>query len=394
MSLCYSLAFLLISLTIFTNCGDDSEESDTLIEDVDISLTVLDIDTGDPIENASVNIGGKTGLTDANGKYILKGASLPDGVHVSVVAANYREYRDTISLDQEPLLFDINLARIGSSSAQILGILESVRTDFAVLDLNRIPSVQSYFSKEYAASENPSTYAVVLLGIIPLNYDKIPDTVATTVEDYSKLELKISDPRIEFSGDSASVWIQFEYCSETKPKPPESPKRSEMTSDARLDFRKENGGWKITCWELLDDKKQAEGVDKKEDAFRKKYVADKENQKKQTWKEYWDWIKVFYNGRSFLGVEVVPGWLDKVEDLLQGLPDRVRKEMEKKFDELGEKIAGEWAKDNDVRSIDTDDLKEWNKKMEEAKNKDKGDGKELNKALDKMIEVVDEKLRG
>ncbi|MBV1858976.1 MAG: hypothetical protein KUG77_11240 [Nannocystaceae bacterium] len=70
--------------------------------------------------------------------------------------------------------------------------------------------------------------------------------------------------------------------------------------------------------------------------------------------QYKDFVKKFYKG-SWLA----DGWLEQTEEAVKaGRGGDVRNEM----NTLGQRICGEWAKPNNVRTVTTDHLKEWGNK--------------------------------
>jgi hypothetical protein len=77
-------------------------------------------------------------------------------------------------------------------------------------------------------------------------------------------------------------------------------------------------------------------------------------------REYRKWLKTFYEG-SFL----VKGWTARKRELLASMESPG--EAEKILDELGRLIGEEWAKDNRIRKIDTDDVKTWGERLQEAR---------------------------
>jgi thymidylate synthase len=79
-------------------------------------------------------------------------------------------------------------------------------------------------------------------------------------------------------------------------------------------------------------------------------------------REYRKWLKAFYEG-SFL----VKGWTARKKELLASMEGQG--EAEKILDELGKLIGDEWAKDNRIRKIDTDDVKRWGEQLQETKGK-------------------------
>jgi hypothetical protein len=77
-------------------------------------------------------------------------------------------------------------------------------------------------------------------------------------------------------------------------------------------------------------------------------------------REYRKWMKTFYEG-SFL----VKGWTARKKELLASMEGQGEAEII--LDELGKLIGDEWAKDNRIRKIDTDDVKRWGEQLQEAK---------------------------
>jgi hypothetical protein len=174
-----------------------------------------------------------------------------------VTAEDYREYNGTISLDQSLAIFDFKLAPVDSTTAQILDVLEKLSQDIEALDLDRIPSIQSCLSEDYIAANDPAkdqaTLFGVAAGVVPPDFDGLPQTIENIVAKYDKIKFEFADPDVEVDEDRATVSMRFEVYAETKPKenPPEPAKKWEIIVNGRLDFRKEDGDWKITYWRLI-----------------------------------------------------------------------------------------------------------------------------------------------
>lgn len=66
--------------------------------------------------------------------------------------------------------------------------------------------------------------------------------------------------------------------------------------------------------------------------------------------QYKDFVKKFYKGSW-----MADGWLEQTEDAMKGGDSSVRAQM----NTLGQRICGEWAKPNNVRTVTTDHLKAW-----------------------------------
>ena len=73
---------------------------------------------------------------------------------------------------------------------------------------------------------------------------------------------------------------------------------------------------------------------------------------------------------------LVDGWQDITREILAKMPPEKREEQRRILEKLGEKIGREWARDNSIRKIDTDMLRQW--------------GKELRKTADQRPEQLPE----
>ncbi len=250
------LIFLLPGLVFLTGCGEDAEVSEDPVDQIengDIHGIVTDTESGLPVSGASVSIGDQVALTGPDGKYGLQGIPFSDKVEINVTSDDYREYGTTIALDQELMIFDVSLAPLDSQTDRILGVLEALSQDIEALDPERIPSIESYFSEDYIAANDPvndqATFIGVVAGVVPADFQGLPDAVLNIVEKYSKIEFKFADPDVELHEDTATVMMRFEVYAETK-NPPE---KWEVIVNGQLDLRKEDGDWKITYWRLIPD---------------------------------------------------------------------------------------------------------------------------------------------
>ena len=74
---------------------------------VDIAVSVTD--GTDPVQGASVTIGGKTGTTGSAGGCTVSGVSVGDGVAVSVTCDGYEDYSATEDITSETTSLSITL---------------------------------------------------------------------------------------------------------------------------------------------------------------------------------------------------------------------------------------------------------------------------------------------
>ncbi len=248
----YMLVLLMVNLAAIVGCGSDSEddlEDDVaVIESGGIFGKVTDAETEEPIKDASVSIDDESVLTDEKGKYIIEDIPFSDRLNVVVTAADHVEYRDTISLHQKLISFDVSLMPVDTQSEHILAVFDVISREIAELDTDRIPSIQSCFSKDFTTGQNDATLLGVFFGVVPPSYNEIPDTIENIVDDYIRVKFSFADPEIKFKGESVTVLAYFTVVVETDPP---DPKQWEIVIYGRFDFRRENGDWKITYWEMI-----------------------------------------------------------------------------------------------------------------------------------------------
>lgn len=97
------------------------------------------------------------------------------------------------------------------------------------------------------------------------------------------------------------------------------------------------------------------------------------------------WYKTFQEGNI-----LVDGWVIVSQDILAKLPAAQQPEQQANLERLGDKIGREWAKDNEIRKIDTDMLKKWGKELKAASKKD---SEALTLAINRISRQVDSILR-
>lgn len=97
--------------------------------------------------------------------------------------------------------------------------------------------------------------------------------------------------------------------------------------------------------------------------FQQQYEADAANKGKQGWKDYQDWVRTFYEGKTF---PPVPGWKSREKDILSKMPSARQGEVSAALAKAGQLLAAEWAKDNSVRRVSTSDLQTWGRRFSDA----------------------------
>jgi hypothetical protein len=114
--------------------------------------------------------------------------------------------------------------------------------------------------------------------------------------------------------------------------------------------------------------------------FRPSYDQDATNRAKQTWAQYWSWVKIFYEGNI-----LSQGWTERSKRLLADVKSASdQKKLRAMLNAVGKEIALEWAKDYNIRKISSAALLTWGKTLEKAKAKDDGSGGELRRVIDEI----------
>jgi hypothetical protein len=125
-----------------------------------------------------------------------------------------------------------------------------------------------------------------------------------------------------------------------------------------------------------------------EDDFRLEYERDRANHQVQTWNQYWGWIKSFYDGTTLSS-----GWSKLARETVEAVNSKARqKELIELFNDLGKRIAMEWAKDYGVRKISTVDLSRSSVLIVRAQQAEDGSGERLRAVLLKIRAEVKKRM--
>lgn len=157
------------------------------------------------------------------------------------------------------------------------------------------------------------------------------------------------------------------------------------------------------CWAFwpraarADDLYQPQAAD-----FRPVYDRDGPDKSCQQWSGgdgYWDWVRTFYQGytKRVLGLTLIhqSGWTAtsrRVAAHAASLP--TRQELTAEMNALGRDIAGEWAKDDRIERIHTNDLRRWGDAITQAGSRDRGSGLVLLATVRAIQAEVDRRLQG
>jgi hypothetical protein len=116
------------------------------------------------------------------------------------------------------------------------------------------------------------------------------------------------------------------------------------------------------------------------------YGADPRNAEKQTAEEYFDWVLRFYKGYG-----VVLGWQAQESTLAKMLAADEYVVLSPQLAYLGQIVAGEWAKHNDLRRIDNEILILWGNVLRRAA-KDKKAGEAVERIVQDAHAVLANEL--
>lgn len=124
--------------------------------------------------------------------------------------------------------------------------------------------------------------------------------------------------------------------------------------------------------------------------FRPSYDRDLASGGRQTWEQYWGWVRLFYAGNLF-----AKGWNDRARWLVAEVrSESERKRLRARLNALGRAICAEWARDYEIRKVGSADLLSWGKMMEKARAADEGTGAAIHRALDEIRERHRRKTHG
>lgn len=97
--------------------------------------------------------------------------------------------------------------------------------------------------------------------------------------------------------------------------------------------------------------------------FVEAYRSDEANQAHQSEDDYLLWVRRFYEGRPG-----ILGWNDITDSVTQDMDNDQQSAVDELGRRLGQRIAAEWAKANEVRRIDTSMLSLWGSIMVTAES--------------------------
>jgi hypothetical protein len=125
-------------------------------------------------------------------------------------------------------------------------------------------------------------------------------------------------------------------------------------------------------------------VDSWQPYFRAEYDRDRRNAQRQSFDEYWRWVKVYL----LAGGSGYPGWLEQSAGQLARVRDEpARARLDALQQQVGRRIAAEWSKDSACRRVYSTllqgrpNLVDWGRALQRAAGQDRGDGAAIEAAL-------------
>ncbi|CAK8713734.1 hypothetical protein GCAAIG_03070 [Candidatus Electronema halotolerans] len=78
-----------------------------------------------------------------------------------------------------------------------------------------------------------------------------------------------------------------------------------------------------------------------------------------------EWFETFQKGTFY-----ARGWKDITAELLAKAPAAAKDDLRKRLEDLGFKIGREWSKNNDIRKIDNEMLKQWGSQLQQTADRE------------------------
>ena len=213
-----------------------------------VSGTITDTRTGNPVPGVSVSLLDRTVTTDSDGRYNFIQIPYSEGLMLTAKDADYQGETLTFTLDVERLVLKIPLRPLTNTEAEIGEFLNGFSALIASTDADNIGTIQNKFSETYRASDDPITRFGVESGSIPANYNHVIPLVTELFEKYSVIEFHFHDIQVNaVHAREVSTRLMLDVISQ---KELELDMRR-LTANCRMDFSKEESGWRIIFWQLL-----------------------------------------------------------------------------------------------------------------------------------------------
>jgi len=138
-------------------------------------------------------------------------------------------------------------------------------------------------------------------------------------------------------------------------------------------------------------------IDSWKSEFKTAYDRDSHNGTRQSFDEYWKWVKVFL----VTGGAGQSGWLGQADGLTRRVrDDAARATLRDRLHTLGKTIGAEWSKEGRVRRIHSTalqgspNLAEWGRALQRSAASERGDGAALEEAIARIERDIEAALGG
>ncbi len=214
-----------------------------------VSGVITDGTTGNPIAGATVNLLGRTMITEVDGRYNFTQVPYSGALSLMITAIDYQTKTESFELRAGRVGLNIRLMPSTNPETEINQFLERFSALIESLDVGKLGTIQELFSETYLAGDDPITLLGLATGVIPATFDEVTPTIIKVFEKYDALQFQFNKIRVEVTNSrQASARLTLHIISEEGPQP----NKREIIVDCQIDFRKEGLVWKIVFWQLFN----------------------------------------------------------------------------------------------------------------------------------------------
>lgn len=214
-----------------------------------VSGVIIDGTTGNPIAGATVNLLGRTMITEVDGRYNFTQVPYSGALSLMITAIDYQTKTESFELRTGRVGLNLRLMPSTNPETEINQFLERFSALIESLDVGKLGTIQQLFSETYLAGDDPVTLLGLATGVIPATFDEVTPTIIKVFEKYNALQFQFNKIRVEVTNSrQASARLTLHIISEEGPRP----NKREIIVDCQIDFRKEDLVWKIVFWQLFN----------------------------------------------------------------------------------------------------------------------------------------------
>ena len=219
-----------------------------------VSGVITDGTTGNPIVGATINLLGRTMITEIDGRYNFIEVPYSGALSLTIEAVDYQSKTESFELRTGRVGLSISLMPATNPEMEINQFLERFSALIETLDVGKLETIQELFSETYFAGDDPVTLLGLATGVIPATFDEVNPTITKVFGKYDALQFQFNKIQVDVTNSrQVSTRLTLHIISEEGPGPdkPRADKR-EIIVDCQIDFRKEDALWKIVFWQLFN----------------------------------------------------------------------------------------------------------------------------------------------